>query len=88
MAARTAHCAARLFRRKNHMNFASWGGMTPLLSRNYAADAFIGKDEVSERVLTVIKNFEKVDVSAVNASSKFIEDLGLDSLDTVRITLP
>ena len=36
-------------------------------------------------MLNVVKNFEKVDVAKVSESAKFIEDLGLDSLDTVRL---
>ena len=59
----------------------------PLLRAAFstAEASFIDKDEVSSRVLNVVKNFEKVDVAKVSESAKFVEDLGLDSLDTVRL---
>lgn len=73
----------------SRVKYAPWGLFVSktLFTRALSGGAFINKEEVSDRVLTVIKNFEKVDVSAVCASSKFIDDLGLDSLDTVRRNL-
>jgi NADH dehydrogenase (ubiquinone) 1 alpha/beta subcomplex 1, acyl-carrier protein len=43
--------------------------------------------EVTERILTVVKNFDQVDASKVVAEAKFAEDLGLDSLDVVEIVM-
>lgn len=48
---------------------------------------FLDKAEVSERVITVVKNFEKVDDSKVTAESNFTKDLGLDSLDQVELAM-
>ncbi|KAL7543774.1 hypothetical protein ACHAXR_013087 [Thalassiosira sp. AJA248-18] len=48
---------------------------------------FLPPGEVQERILTVIKNFDKVDPSKVQATSKFGDDLGLDSLDAVEIVM-
>lgn len=36
---------------------------------------------------SVIKNFDKIDPSKVSATSKFGEDLGLDSLDAVEVVM-
>ncbi len=48
---------------------------------------FLPTAEVQERILTVIKNFDKVDPSKVHPTSKFGEDLGLDSLDAVEVVM-
>lgn len=48
---------------------------------------FLDAGEVTDRVLTVVKNFDKVDASKVTAESKFSEDLGLDSLDSVEVVM-
>lgn len=42
---------------------------------------------VEERVIEVIKAFEKVDESKVSTASKFKEDLDLDSLDAVEVVM-
>ena len=48
---------------------------------------FLPPAEVQERILTVIKNFDKVDPAKVQATSKFGDDLGLDSLDAVEVVM-
>ena len=45
------------------------------------------KEEVTERVLSVIKRHQKVDPSKVSPNVHFQKDLGLDSLDTVEIVM-
>lgn len=53
-----------------------------------AADAtYISEAAAQERVLTVVKDFEKVEPSKVTPTSHFIDDLGLDSLDTVELVM-
>ena len=47
----------------------------------------LDKQDVLQRVLEVVKNFEKVDASKVTAESNFINDLGLDSLDVVEVVM-
>jgi NADH dehydrogenase (ubiquinone) 1 alpha/beta subcomplex 1 len=55
--------------------------------RFFSAQTFLDRDEVSDRVLSVIKNFEKVNPEKVNETANFIEDLGLDSLDVVEVVM-
>lgn len=43
--------------------------------------------EVTERIVQVVQNFDKVDRDKVTPESKFAEDLGLDSLDAVEIVM-
>ncbi|KAL5836694.1 hypothetical protein ACOSQ3_013863 [Xanthoceras sorbifolium] len=43
--------------------------------------SFLDKSEVSDRVVSVVKNFQKVDPSKVTPKAHFQNDLGLDSLD-------
>ena len=59
----------------------------PAASRWLSSDTFLNVDEVTERVITVVKAFDKVDESKVSDVSKFAEDLGLDSLDTVEVVM-
>lgn len=47
----------------------------------------LDKADVLQRVLEVVKNFEKVDASKVTGESHFINDLGLDSLDVVEVVM-
>ncbi|KAL3153948.1 Acyl carrier protein 2, mitochondrial [Trebouxia sp. C0010 RCD-2024] len=51
------------------------------------AGTYLDKNEVTERILNVVKNFEKVDQSKVTPSAHFQKDLGLDSLDTVELVM-
>ncbi|CBI16727.3 acyl carrier protein 1, mitochondrial [Vitis riparia] len=50
-------------------------------------DDHLQKEEVIERVLSVVKSFPKVDPSQVTADVHFQKDLGLDSLDNVEIVM-
>lgn len=69
-----------------------------VMARFYAAEAsttepaasprsYLDKAEVTERILRVVKNFEKVDPAKVTPTSRFSNDLNLDSLDQVEIVL-
>jgi len=65
-----------------------------LFPRAFAAAAqgsvvqtFLDKKEVAERVVAVLKGFEKVDASKVTATAHFVNDLGLDSLDAVEVCM-
>lgn len=59
----------------------------PFLIRNFAGSTFIDPSEVTDRIVTVVKNFDKVDPANVNPDSKFEDDLGLDSLDSVEVVM-
>ncbi|PRQ41505.1 putative Acyl carrier protein (ACP) [Rosa chinensis] len=48
---------------------------------------FLDKSEVTDRIITVVKNFQKVDPSKVTPDAHFQKDLGLDSLDAVEIVM-
>ncbi|XP_042502087.1 acyl carrier protein 2, mitochondrial-like isoform X1 [Macadamia integrifolia] len=49
--------------------------------------SFLNKSEVADRVISVVKNLQKVDPSKVTPNANFQNDLGLDSLDTVEIVM-
>ncbi|KAL5769596.1 hypothetical protein ACOSP7_013750 [Xanthoceras sorbifolium] len=77
---------------------AASGGDTSLFSvafnavrRRFSTEevrgSFLDKSEVSDRVVSVVKNFQKVDPSKVTPKAHFQNDLGLDSLDTVEIVM-
>merc|ERR1712176_1712153 len=55
--------------------------------RGFGDAAGLSKEEVTERVLSVVKNMDKVDEGKVAATSDFTKDLGLDSLDTVEVVM-
>lgn len=42
---------------------------------------------MTDRIVTVVKNFDKVDPDKVTPASKFADDLGLDSLDGVEVVM-
>ena len=48
---------------------------------------FLNPAEVQERIITVVKNFDKCDPANVSSDSKFVDDLGLDSLDSVEVVM-
>ncbi|CAD6576219.1 MAG: hypothetical protein CYPHOPRED_005950 [Cyphobasidiales sp. Tagirdzhanova-0007] len=52
-----------------------------------ASGASLSKDDISSRILVVLKSFEKVDPTKVDAESSFTGDLGLDSLDAVEVVM-
>eukprot|EP00871_Galdieria_phlegrea_P005914 jgi/Galph1/80/GphlegSOOS_G4811.1 len=56
-------------------------------SSGTAQGATMDPKEVTDRVLSVVKKFEKVDPSKVTPNSHFVNDLGLDSLDTVELVM-
>lgn len=63
-------------------------GRLDRLARPFSAEAsFLDKKEVTDRVLSVLKNFQKVDPSKLSAAARFQQDLGLDSLDTVEVVM-
>lgn len=55
--------------------------------RLFAASTFLDPSEVTDRIIQVVKNFDKVDPDKVSSESKFSEDLGLDSLDSVEVVM-
>ncbi|KAL8404985.1 hypothetical protein RB594_009747 [Gaeumannomyces avenae] len=50
--------------------------------RCYAAAAGLDKGAVEERIVALLKNFDKI-----KPTSHFANDLGLDSLDTVEVVM-
>ncbi|KAG6784582.1 hypothetical protein Peur_047836 [Populus x canadensis] len=50
-------------------------------------DDHLTKEEVVDRVVSVVKSFPKVDPSRVTPEVHFQKDLGLDSLDNVEIVM-
>ncbi|KAI3705988.1 hypothetical protein L1987_76240 [Smallanthus sonchifolius] len=66
------------------------GGLIQLFRRHFSEEvrgSFLDKSEVTDRVVTCVKNFQKVDPSKVTPTAHFHSDLGLDSLDTVEIVM-
>ncbi|KAI9307205.1 acyl carrier protein [Cunninghamella echinulata] len=59
---------------------------TPAFTRFYSAGA-LSKDVIEARVLDILKGFEKVDESKLSVDAHFVNDLGLDSLDTVEVVM-
>ncbi|XP_027352300.1 acyl carrier protein 2, mitochondrial [Abrus precatorius] len=61
-----------------------------LLVRRFCEEVrgcFLDKAEVTDRVISCVKNFQKVDPSKVTPNAHFQNDLGLDSLDAVEIVM-
>ncbi|KAJ7973647.1 Acyl carrier protein [Quillaja saponaria] len=61
-----------------------------LLLRRFSEEvrgSFLDKSEVTDRVVSVVKNFQKVEPSKVTPNAHFQNDLGLDSLDAQEIMM-
>ncbi|XP_077241655.1 acyl carrier protein 2, mitochondrial-like [Tasmannia lanceolata] len=61
-----------------------------LIRRRFSEEvkgSFLDKSEVSDRIISVVKNFQKVDPSRVTPNAHFQNDLGLDSLDAVEVVM-
>ncbi|KAL7479900.1 hypothetical protein ACHAW6_005618 [Cyclotella cf. meneghiniana] len=84
-AARTA--ASRFAARAATSSRATVTVQPSVMSLRYFASTFLNPAEVQERIITVVKNFDKVDPAKVSATSKFADDLGLDSLDAVEVVM-
>lgn len=51
-----------------------------------AAASSLKKDEITSRIIDIIKSFDKTTASAdITPTTQFSKDLGLDSLDTVEL---
>ncbi|CAG0900570.1 unnamed protein product [Cyprideis torosa] len=60
----------------------------PLTSvRNYADEPALDLQRIEERVMLVLRLFDKIDPEKVQMESHFMNDLGLDSLDHVEIIM-
>uniref|UniRef100_A0A6T5Y6I5 Acyl carrier protein n=1 Tax=Thalassionema nitzschioides TaxID=33649 RepID=A0A6T5Y6I5_9STRA len=77
--------ASRVAVRAASNNFAAV--VQPTTVRLFSASTFLDPADVSERIVSVVKNFDKVDESKVTSESKFADDLGLDSLDAVEVVM-
>jgi NADH dehydrogenase (ubiquinone) 1 alpha/beta subcomplex 1 len=60
---------------------------TPTIRRTYSSIPALTEPAALERVLKVIKGFHKINPEQVSSKAHFINDLGLDSLDTVELVL-
>ncbi|KAK3705205.1 hypothetical protein QZH41_013994 [Actinostola sp. cb2023] len=60
--------------------------LSPVTVR-YFASAGMSIGDLQERVLNVVRLFDKVNAETVKVESHFINDLGLDSLDVVEIVM-
>ena len=54
--------------------------------RNRLIQVFLDVGEVTDRIMSVVKNFDQVDAAKVTPDSKWA-DLGLDSLDAVEVVM-
>uniref|UniRef100_A0A0E0K5K2 Acyl carrier protein n=1 Tax=Oryza punctata TaxID=4537 RepID=A0A0E0K5K2_ORYPU len=58
------------------------------MSSEEAKGSFLDKAEVTERIVKVVRNFQKIDDPAkVTPDAHFKNDLGLDSLDAVEVVM-
>uniref|UniRef100_M3YL39 Acyl carrier protein n=1 Tax=Mustela putorius furo TaxID=9669 RepID=M3YL39_MUSPF len=65
------------------------GGEVPLtqLGRQYSDAPPLTLEGIKDRVLYVLKLYDKIDPEKLSVNSHFMKDLGLDSLDQVEIIM-
>ncbi|KZO96057.1 acyl carrier protein [Calocera viscosa TUFC12733] len=61
--------------------------LTFAYARAYSSGGALSKDDITGRVMEVLKSFEKVDGGKLSTTSSFTDDLGLDSLDAVEVVM-
>ncbi|XP_011307408.1 acyl carrier protein, mitochondrial isoform X1 [Fopius arisanus] len=85
-------CGSRII----HSNFRGSKGLLPSnnvqgprveLTRFYCGKQPLTLDIIRERVLLVLKLYDKVDPNKLSLESHFLNDLGLDSLDHVEVIM-
>lgn len=59
----------------------------PVLVRGYASAGGPSLEEIKARINEVLKSFEKVDTAKLTPTASFMNDLGLDSLDSVEVVM-
>eukprot|EP00051_Salpingoeca_urceolata_P002460 m.50440 g.50440 ORF g.50440 m.50440 type:complete len:145 (+) comp12152_c0_seq2:381-815(+) len=57
------------------------------VARSFGSAAAPTQEEIETKVLTILKNFDRVDPAKITLDAKFIDDLGLDSLDVVECVM-
>ncbi|KAI8891108.1 acyl carrier protein [Backusella circina FSU 941] len=60
--------------------------MTPIATRFYSAGG-LSHSDIEARILDVLRGFDKVDPTKIALDAHFVNDLGLDSLDTVEVVM-
>jgi len=71
----------------NHLRRPVVATVQPMMIRSFAGSTFLNPADVTERIIDVVKNYDKVDATKVSPEAKFSEDLGLDSLDAVEVVM-
>ncbi|WFD20404.1 mitochondrial acyl carrier protein [Malassezia caprae] len=61
--------------------------VAPVLARGYASAGGPSLEEIKARINEVLKSFEKVDAAKLTPTASFMNDLGLDSLDSVEVVM-
>ncbi|KAI8979729.1 acyl carrier protein-like protein [Mycotypha africana] len=56
----------------------------PLSYRFYSSG---GHADIEARVMDILHGFDKIDAQKLNVDAHFVNDLGLDSLDTVEVIM-
>ncbi|KAL6538570.1 hypothetical protein OROGR_012558 [Orobanche gracilis] len=57
------------------------------LLRTYSTVTNIDQDQVMDRVIGLVKRFDKIDAAKVTEKADFQKDLSLDSLDRVELVM-
>ncbi|CAG8565239.1 9185_t:CDS:2 [Acaulospora morrowiae] len=55
--------------------------------KSYSAKASLSHSNIESRIIEILKSFDKVDPTKVTPQARFVDDLGLDSLDTVEVVM-
>ncbi|KAM8777395.1 acyl carrier protein, mitochondrial [Rhynchonycteris naso] len=83
----TALCPAGTRTRPGAATLAQVPGWTPQLGRPYSDAPPLTLEGIKDRVLYVLKLYDKIDPEKLSVNSHFMKDLGLDSLDQVEIIM-
>jgi len=64
-----------------------WGAFRTMSDGAHAQGTYLDRNDVVDRVLSIVKSNQKVDPAKVTDKASFQSDLGLDSLDEVELVM-
>ncbi|XP_050369498.1 acyl carrier protein 3, mitochondrial [Argentina anserina] len=71
-----------------NLMLAERGGNVPkCLSRHLCASTITNTDQILDRVVGLVKKFDRIESSKVTETAHFQKDLSLDSLDRVELVM-
>ncbi|KAJ2749362.1 mitochondrial acyl carrier protein [Coemansia sp. BCRC 34490] len=60
---------------------------TALFARAYSSAGALSRQDIQDRIINLLRDFDKVNQDKLSEMAEFHKDLGLDSLDTIEVVM-